>query len=350
MSAMFTKKIISLKEDLAASGIDSDSFFGEINRNVALLERGSTPNVGKVRSPMKDEMADDDACDDDEESAKVPSKKGKSAYAKKVELSKKEAKDPEALAAWVARQELAKWDAKGKAEGFDVLDVLAILKESDGLSEADISFLVDMADVDEDGAMMGEALRIVKLKRKTASERNQEKRERKKHRGSIKRAAKMYYKRNRRKIAKKLKRLRKKFGGSAGLAAKQAALSQGHKRLQMAGVDELSNLREELAQATGIQSASADMRLYEEAVIRAGLLSMRLGEVFEMSGDTDSAEILYRLSDMACDLSESVMGLEQEEVSEKDTEEFGRILAGVSKAMQAYEGMESPSIWDMAGQ
>jgi hypothetical protein len=189
-----------------------------------------------------------------------------------------------------------------------------------------------------DGGDLEEAVRVVKRKRVSAAEKLAGKRARKKKKGKLRRLAKVYYKKAKRKILKRAKMKLKKFG-KAGLQK----LHKMGKRIVM-GNDELANLREDLN--TGGSSDKSNP--FEEAAFNAGLLALYLGEIFEAAGDQESAETMYDVSDAAADLSESWANLDEEDELEEDQQaQLERVLEHVTKALRVYEGMGAPSMMDV---
>lgn len=183
-----------------------------------------------------------------------------------------------------------------------------------------------------------EAMKITKKKRVTMGEKLKSKRGRRKRRSSLRKAAKMYYKKFKRKILKRSARKLKKFG-KAGLAK----LHKMGRRITM-GDDRVANLREELN--TG--GTSENSNPYEEAAFSAGMLSMYLGEIFEAAGDQESAETMYDVSDAAADLSEALASLREDDEPEADQmQRLERILDHSVRAIRVYEGMGAPSLFDV---
>jgi hypothetical protein len=188
------------------------------------------------------------------------------------------------------------------------------------------------------GEDLEEAMRAVKKKRVTMGEKLKAKRSRRKRRSSLRKAAKMYYKKFKRKIAKRAAKKLKKFG--------KAGLEKLHKmgrRIVMSD-DQLANLREEL-NSGGATDASNQ---YEDAAFSAGMLALYLGEIFEAAGDQESAETMYDASDAAADLSEALAHLEEEDEPEEEQEQrLESILDHTVRALKVYEGMGAPSLFDV---
>ena len=188
------------------------------------------------------------------------------------------------------------------------------------------------------GEDLEEAMRAVKKKRVTMGEKLKAKRSRRKRRSSLRKAAKMYYKKFKRKILKRAAKKLKKFG--------KAGLEKLHKmgrRIVMSD-ERLANLREELN--TGGAAGSGNQ--YEEAAFSAGMLAMYLGEIFEAAGDQESAETMYDASDAAADLSEALAHLDEEDEPEEEQEQrLESILDHTVRALRVYEGMGAPSLFDV---
>jgi hypothetical protein len=185
---------------------------------------------------------------------------------------------------------------------------------------------------------LDEALKVVRKKRVTMGEKLKAKRGRRKRRSALRKAAKMYYKKFKRKILKRAAKKLKKFG--------KAGLEKLHKmgrRITM-GDDRVANLREELN--TG--GSGENSNPYEEAAFSAGMLSMYLGEIFEAAGDQESAETMYDVSDAAADLSEGLASLgEDDEPEDEQKQRLERILDHAVRAIRVYEGMGAPSLFDV---
>lgn len=194
------------------------------------------------------------------------------------------------------------------------------------------------------GEPVDEAFKAVRVKVKTAGEKLKSKLARKKQGlGKLRRKSKMYYKKFKRKIAKRAAKKLAKFG-RAGLEK----LHKMKKRITMSSQPDespLAGLREDLNSLGGEQHADDRSNPFEEAAFNAGLLASHLGEMFEAFGDEQSAETMYAISDQAADLSESLDALgEEDELDEDQSACLNRILEGVIKAMRMYEEMGAPSL------
>lgn len=199
-------------------------------------------------------------------------------------------------------------------------------------------------------AELEEAFKMVRKLIKTAAEKMGARRAYRKTKGKAKRYAKQYYKRFKRKISKSKKRLRARFGGEAGLKKARAG---GKKRIQRAGLDLVSTLREELERAeaalaesqaeTTQDTDSTEMLLspFEEAAIKSGLVLMHVGECFD-DVQADVAAAMFNLSDAAADLAEIIEGAE--EISSAQEEQLERLFFATAKALKAHESIGSPSL------
>lgn len=252
-------------------------------------------------------------------------------------------------------------DISGLPEGSDdvprsIREVGAQLRED--ASEADtIINSSDKAEGEEpsDGDIhvteeeLGEAFKVVRRMIRTAAQKLKNKRAYRKVRSSARKYAKQYYRRFKRKIAKKRKRLRSKFGGEAGLKRARAG---GKKRIttQMSGLDAISNIREELARAEAAKVEAQDAEVeshdrdlpvtpYEEAVIKAGLLLMYTGEVFE-DVEESAAAAMFDLSDGAAELAEEIAGVE--EIDDDTMKRMESLFIATSKVMKAHHSIGSP--------
>jgi len=193
----------------------------------------------------------------------------------------------------------------------------------------------------EDGVELSEALKVIKTRRLTSTEKAKGRRLRRKTRGKRRMAGKMYRKRAKRRIKRVTKMKRKRYG-TAGLAK----LHKGRRRIVMQGESPLSNLREDLNRIS--ESATAESSsAFEDAAYNSGLLAMYLGEMFEAFGDAQSAETMYDASDAAADLAEQLLGKDESDLTEEQQEMLGRVLDTMVKALRMYEAMGSPSLTEV---
>lgn len=191
-----------------------------------------------------------------------------------------------------------------------------------------------------EGVSLEEALRSVKRKRLSGSEKAAGRRSRRKNKGKRRAAGKMYARRNKRRISKLAKKKRKKFGGTAGLEK----LHRGGRRIEMSADSPLANLREDL-NAQAVASVTEDESPYYEAAVEAGTLALYLGEMFEAFGDEQSAETMYDVSDAAADIAEGFEGLDELDEGQEDS--LSRVIDPLVKGLRIYEAMGSPSLGDI---
>lgn len=199
------------------------------------------------------------------------------------------------------------------------------------------------------------AFKIIKKLFRTAGEKVKEKLGRKK-RGLAKlaRQSRMYRKKNKRKIAKRQKKKLAKFGAK-GLArlhkmrkritmSAPAGSSLASLRESLSGSSSIAQLREDLA-TVGNEAKSGNYNPYEEAAFNAGLLAYYLGEVFDVSGDTASAEAMFQVSDAAADLSQALDGLgEDDTLGEAQEQKLVAILESIQKGLRLHEEMGQPLV------
>ena len=192
---------------------------------------------------------------------------------------------------------------------------------------------------DEGGVELSEALKIIKVKRLSSSQKAKGRRLRRKTRSKRKAAGKMYRKRSKRRI-KRVAAMKAKRFGTSGLKK----LHKGRRKVMMQGDSPLSNLREELNSVEeGVRSDSSNA--FEDAALNASWLAMYLGEMFEAAGDLQSADTMYDASDASADLAEQLSGdLTEEDLSEEQSQMLERVLATLVKALRMYEAMGSPSL------
>jgi len=195
-----------------------------------------------------------------------------------------------------------------------------------------------------------EAFQLIRKMIKTAAEKAKASRAYKKVRSVARRAAAMFYRRNKRKISKKKKKLRAKYGGEAGLAKIHAG---GKRRIQQTGLDAISNIREELEEAEARMKAAAELSTveaehaedipitpYEEAAVKAGLILMYLGECFE-DVDIEAAAAMYDLSDGAAELAEELEGVE--EIDEEVEQRLESLFLATARVMKAHYEIGAPT-------
>lgn len=194
---------------------------------------------------------------------------------------------------------------------------------------------------DGEGLSISEAMKIVRQRRLTSSEKAKGRRKRRKVRSKRKAQGKTYRRRMRRRISRVGKMKRRRYG-AAGLAK----LHKARRKIVMSDNKALANLREDLNQ-TGSESAKASS-VYEDAAYQSGLLAMHLGEMFEALGDEQSAETMFDVSDAAADLSERLVGVEAEgDLNEADGDMLQRVLDSIVKGLRMYEAMGSPSLGEV---
>lgn len=276
-------KVRPLSEELESIGLDPDRVMGDIERNSGMLEEhaGSPPTSEAVRPQLLSEETD---VDDD-----------------------------------------------GDIEGIDFDD--------DAIVEWDGGEIGD----DEELQFLGEKVVRVKagyrvdpksgkLKKVKKSELRKEKTKRMKKRGKLRTAAKMYRKRFKTKIKKRQKRIKRSGKQKKGF------------RVRVEGTvgDQLQQLREDLEQS---DVNTGEVTPYEEAAINAGWLARLLGECFEAMGDVEAGEMLYRMSDSAADLSESIEAVNGE-LDEDLEAKLTSLLEGVTKALATHEEIGSPSLFE----
>lgn len=218
------------------------------------------------------------------------------------------------------------------------------------LREASEAIVLDTKP-DPAGDPQDEAFKLVKRKLKTAKDKVLRRLKRLKNRAkrsTIARASRQYYKRMKRKISKKMKKLRAKFGGGAGLSKVRAG---GRKRILSTGMDRVATLHEDLNRLSASVEAAVEPPLdeskvsdYAYAALQAGQVSALLADRFELYGDTAAAEALNRLSDVAADLSED---LDVEDPPAEAVEKLDRVMRGVIRALKTFEEIGSPSLVDL---
>lgn len=213
-----------------------------------------------------------------------------------------------------------------------------------------------------DESEIEEAFKVVRKMFKTAGQKVKEKLARKKFGlAKLRRASKMYRRSAAGRKAKRRQKKKLKKFGSAMLdklhkMRKRIVMSDETPDTQSLGenteVSPLQQLRQDLRSIgqpkdqSEDQSERADVwNPYEEAAYNAAVLAGYLGEVFEMSGDTESADIMFNLSDEATDLSEMLDGFDESDALDEDQEErLGKILEGIEKGLRLHEEMGRPTV------
>jgi len=170
-----------------------------------------------------------------------------------------------------------------------------------------------------------------KMVKVTSAEKRKEKAKRRKKRGKLKAAARMYRKRFKTKIKKRRKRLARSGKQKKGFIVRQESVAS-----------QLRQLREDLETST---VNTGEPSPYEEAAINAGWLALLLGECFESMGDVRTGEMLYAMSDSAAALSESIEDNEGE-LDEELEAKLTSILESVTKALATHEEIGSPSLFE----
>jgi len=213
-----------------------------------------------------------------------------------------------------------------------------MVEETEGDSASDDDEIIDFEDDDDEDLDEAVKLKRVgfrekdgKLVRVSKAEKRKEKMRRKKQKGKLRAASRMYQKRYKTKIKKRRKML-----------AKKGPARKGFRRQVSDVAMELANLREELENSGAVDG---EISPFVEAAINAGYLALLLGEIFECIGDQEAGEMLRTMSDSAADLSEAIEA-NGGDVSEATEEKLTSLLEGVSKAMAAHENLGSPGLFE----
>jgi len=198
-------------------------------------------------------------------------------------------------------------------------------------------------DDDGDGIDLSEAVKMVKQRRIGAAEKAKTRRERMHNRGKIKQAGKAYRRGKGKRVIKRHAKVTKRIG-----VAGMQRLAKGRKKVMTQGDSPLSNLREDLNSAEGIEIGSSNStNALEDAARNAGWLAMYIGEIFEAVGDLQSADTLFDASDASADLAEQLSGdITEEDLTEEQSQMLERVLGTLVKALRMYEAMGSPSLFD----
>ena len=284
-------KVGSLEEELRSEGLKPNKMLDEIERNIRLMEAGSSPTSAsglqegtKVDRTLRDRGK---TLVEDAPGNRVP--------------------------------------PAGKT---------VVPENIDEMSDEELASFMESATREQ----LIEGLKLVKLRsaaaRRMARRGPQYKRKL--------RANKKYARLHKSAIARHMKKRLAKAGGWSGLKAKRAKAGP-RKQLRM-GAEVLSTLREELG---GV--VSHDVSPFELAAIQGGYLCHQLGSIFEELGDAGAAEALYRVADFAADLSEEMektLSESDEEIPEALEHKLNSVLEASTKALAAWEKLGCPSLWE----
>lgn len=188
----------------------------------------------------------------------------------------------------------------------------------------------------DEGEEIEEAVKLKRVKRKTAGEKLMSRRQYRKMRSKAKMAGKQYRQRHKRQIARRRAILKKKFG--AGPRRKGF-------RVVRESEEEISldQLREDINGS--VAATSSDMNPFCEAALNAGMLAMHYGEMFEALGDEETAERLFAQSDIAADLANQFASLGEDDELDQDSENrLSSVLEHVTKGMRFHEALGCPTL------
>jgi len=276
-----------LEEDIESLGLDPNKIIGDMDRNCKLVEEWSTAPLGG-EGVREDPLQEDCGCGDIYQ--EVGSDSAPSDVYEEVD------DDDE--------------DIDGEPETMD--EALKRRKK---------------------GYRMDASGKMVKVSKQQL---RKEKAARRKKRGALKAASRLYRKRFKSKIAKRRK-MRK------GKTKKGFIVRQESVNIQAS--DRLSQLKEDLESTS---TNTGDVSEYEDAALNAGYLAHLLGECFEAIGDQSIADMLYTMSDTGATISEEIEA-NGGELSESIEEKLNGLLEGVSKAMAAHEDLGQPSLHESIG-
>ena len=209
-----------------------------------------------------------------------------------------------------------------------------------------------------EGEEMDESFKVIKKLFKTAGEKMKAKLGRKKQGlAKLRRNAKMYRRKNKRKIKKRMAKKLRKFG-AAGLerlhkARKRVVMSEPQPELPSLGesTSRIAQLREDLnsfgqhpEQSQQVESKKDDSP-YEEMAYYAGLVASELAEVFLAWGDEEASQTMEAVSDAAAELSEMLEDFAPgDELGEDEEERLFRIIEAINKGFKLHEEMGAPTV------
>jgi len=303
-------KVGSLEEELRSEGLKPNKMLDEIERNIRLMEAGSSPTSasGLQEGTQVDRTLRDrgKTLVENAPGNRVPPA-GKRSAAALVLASLAEDADDEVL-----------------DQAFESIDF-------ETLTEAELVEFGGMLKRMKSAVQRRLARRGPAYKRKL-------------------RIAKVYARRHKGKIKRRMKKLLAKVGGWSVLKKLRSMTGKGKRRsYQKADRDDvLANLREELSGSSAVESGTSP---FEIAAIQGGYLCHQLGEIFEELGDAGAAEALYRVADFAADLSEEMertLTESDEEIPEALEHKLNSVLEASTKALAAWEKLGCPSLWEAA--
>jgi len=178
-------------------------------------------------------------------------------------------------------------------------------------------------------AELGEAVKLVKRKRITGRDKVQNIKRYRKTKAKAKQRAKAFYRAHKKKISKKLKKLRQKYGGAAGLAKLRKRYRVQQASHDMVGLDSLVE-----ASLANIASPMSEASPYYEAAVRAGYLCNQMAAL--IGGRAGAA--LESLGDTADVLSDAVEGIgEESELSTQQLEHLEDLIRVVAETMRVFD-------------
>jgi hypothetical protein len=206
------------------------------------------------------------------------------------------------------------------------------------------TFIIDGETVTEEQLI--EAFGWVKKIRKTAAQKLAAARKYLKSKGKLRAAAKQFYRTHKAKISKKMKVLRKKFGGA------MAARHKAGYRLQQSSVDtpamgDVKSIRERLSTFDDLQRASQDAKPspYEATAIEAGYLIHLIAE--SIAGfDGETAAKMFDVAEDAADFSEQLVGIEEGALDGEKLKTFTSLIETAAAAQAVYEKLGCPCVFE----
>lgn len=289
-------KVGSLEEELRAEGLKPNKMLDEIERNIKLMEAGSTP----VSTSGLPEGATEDRT--------------------LHERGKKLTEDGNP-------------DSDSDTEVSD--------KDLEEMDEAELATFMEHASREQ---LVEKAAKMVR-RTTTRSER------RKAHRGPEYRQQLRKQKRAKRRGKAKrnrMTRLKIRRAGGYKAVAKKRAKAGPHRMLRF-DTDVVDNLREELEALEHQTPETSGVNPYEVAAIQAGALCLEMADIFEALGDEGASEALMRVHEFAWDLSEEMeksLTEDQDDIPEEMETKLQTVLEATTKVLAAWEKLGSPSIWE----
>lgn len=169
-----------------------------------------------------------------------------------------------------------------------------------------------------------------------------------------KKKAKLFYKKFKGKLKAKAKKYRKTAGAKKAKKRHARVLKRigGPKKGKRVVThtdlpNDLASLREDLNTSTGdgFVDDNESMTSFEEAALNASYLCILMCEVFDVMGETETAENLLQISESGASLSDDLTGVtSEEEMNAEQAQAFEELVSTTVKALRFWEGLGAPGL------